>query len=176
MFNGYWEDIGTIRAFFEANLDLADELPRFNFFDMSSPIFTRPRFLPGSKVNGAQIDHAVISDGCIINHAKINNSIVGLRMLVGPGTELNRVVALGCDYFESQESIAEHERTGKPRVGIGSNCKIENAIIDKNARIGNNVVITPVGKPDNVDHPLFFFRDCIVVIPMGASIPDGTVI
>lgn len=176
IYQGYWEDIGTIRAFFESNLDMAAELPKFNFFDMSAPIFSRPRFLPGSKVNGAQIDHAVISDGCIINHAKINNSIVGLRMLVGPGTELNRVVALGCDYFESQESIAEHERTGKPRVGIGSNCKIENAIIDKNARIGNNVVITPAGKPDNVDHPLYFIRDGIVVIPKGASIPDGTVI
>ncbi len=176
VYQGYWEDIGTIRAFFESNLDMAAELPKFNFFDMSAPIFSRPRFLPGSKVNGAQIDHAVISDGCIINHAKINNSIIGLRMLVGPGTEMNRVVALGCDYFESKESIAEHERTGKPRVGIGSHCKIENAIIDKNARIGNNVVITPVGKPDNVDHPLYFIRDGIVVIPKGASIPDGTVI
>jgi len=176
VYQGYWEDIGTIRAFFESNLNMAAELPHFNFFDMSAPIFSRPRFLPGSKVNGAQIDHAVISDGCIINQAKINNSIVGLRMLVGSGTELNRVVALGCDYFESKESIAEHERTGKPRVGIGANCRIENAIIDKNARIGNNVIITPAGKPDNVDHPLYFIRDGIVVISKGASIPDGTVI
>ncbi len=176
IFQGYWEDIGTIRAFFESNLDMAAELPHFNFFDMSAPIFSRPRFLPGSKVNGAQIDHAVISDGCIINHAKIANSIVGLRMIVGPGTEMNRVVALGCDYFESAESIVEHERSGKPRVGIGSNCKIENAIIDKNARIGNNVTISPVGKPENFDHPLYFIRDGIVVIPKGASIPHGTVI
>ena len=176
IFQGYWEDIGTIRAFFESNLDMAAELPHFNFFDMSAPIFSRPRFLPGSKVNGAQIDHAVISDGCIINHAKIANSIIGLRMIVGPGTEMNRVVALGCDYFESAESIVEHERTGKPRVGIGSNCKIENAIIDKNARIGNDVTISPVGKPENFDHPLYFIRDGIVVIPKGASIPHGTVI
>jgi len=176
IFQGYWEDIGTIRAFFESNLDMAAELPKFNFFDMSAPIFSRPRFLPGSKVNGAQIDHAVISDGCIINHAKIANSIVGLRMIVGPGTEINRVVALGCDYFESSESILEHERAGKPRVGIGSNCKIQNAIIDKNARIGNNVTISPVGKPENFDHPLYFIRDGIVVIPKGASIPHGTVI
>ena len=176
IFQGYWEDIGTIRAFFESNLDMAAELPHFNFFDMSAPIFSRPRFLPGSKVNGAQIDHAVISDGCIINHAKIANSIVGLRMIVGPGTEMNRVVALGCDYFESAESIVEHERAGKPRVGIGSNCKIENAIIDKNARIGNNVTISPVGKPENFDHPLYFIRDGIVVIPKGASIPHDTVI
>ena len=176
IFQGYWEDIGTIRAFFEANLNMASELPHFNFFDMSAPIFSRPRFLPGSKVNGAQIDHAIISDGCIINHAKIANSIIGLRMIVGPGTEMNRVVALGCDYFESEESILEHERAGKPRVGIGSNCKIENAIIDKNARIGNNVTITPVGKPENFDHPLYFIRDGIVVIPKGGSLPHNTVI
>ena len=175
-FQGYWEDIGTIRAFFEANLNMASELPHFNFFDMSAPIFSRPRFLPGSKVNGAQIDHAVISDGCIINHAKIANSIIGLRMIVGPGTEMNRVVALGCDYFESAESIVEHERAGKPRIGIGSNCKIENAIIDKNARIGNSVTISPVGKPENFDHPLYFVRDGIVVIPKGSTIPHGTVI
>ena len=176
IFQGYWEDIGTIRAFFDANLDLAAELPRFNFFDMSAPIFSRPRFLPGSKINGAQIDHAVVSDGCIINQAKISNSIVGLRMLVGAGTELHRVVALGCDYYESKESIAEHEKAGKPRVGIGSGCRIENAIIDKNARVGNNVAISPAGKPDNVDHPLYYIRDGIVVIPKGALIPHGTVI
>ena len=176
IFQGYWEDIGTIRAFFDANLDLAAELPRFNFFDMSAPIFSRPRFLPGSKINGAVIDHAVVSDGCIINQAKISNSIIGLRMLVGAGTDLHRVVALGCDYYESKESIAEHEKAGRPRVGIGSGCRIENAIIDKNARVGNNVVISPAGKPDNVDHSLYYIRDGIVVIPKGATIPHGTVI
>jgi len=176
VFQGYWEDIGTIRAFFEANLDIAAELPRFNFFDMSAPIFSRPRFLPGSKINGAQIDHAVVSDGCIINQAKISNSVVGLRMLVGTGTELHRVVALGCDYFESRESIEQHEKAGTPRVGIGSGCRIENAIIDKNARVGNNVVISPAGKPENFDHPLYFIRDGIVIIPKGGTIPHGTVI
>lgn len=176
VFQGYWEDIGTIRAFFEANLDIAAELPRFNFFDMSAPIFSRPRFLPGSKINGAQIDHAVVSDGCIINQAKISSSVVGLRMIVGSGTELHRVVALGCDYFESKESIDEHEKAGKPRVGIGARCRIENAIIDKNARIGNDVIISPAGKPENVDHELYFIRDGIVIIPKNANIPHGTVI
>src|ERR1044071_9718249 len=165
IFQGYWEDIGTIRAFFEANLDLANELPRFNFFDMSAPIFSRPRFLPGSKINGAQIDHAVISDGCIINRAAITNSIVGLRCLVGPGTVLNRAVLLGSDYYESKASIEEHERAGKPRIGIGASCRIENTIVDKNARIGDNVVISPAGKPDKVDHPNYFIRDGIVIVP-----------
>ena len=88
VFQGYWEDIGTIRSFFEANIDVTSELPRFNFFDMAAPIFSRPRFLPGSKINGAQIDHAVISDGCILNHARISNSIVGIRSIVGAGASV----------------------------------------------------------------------------------------
>jgi len=176
VFQGYWEDIGTIRSFFEANLDVTAELPRFNFFDMSSPIFTRPRFLPGSKINGADIEHAVISDGCIINHAHIHRSIVGIRSLVGAGTELNRVILLGCDYYESSESIEANEKAGRPRIGIGSNCRIENAIIDKNARIGNNVVISPAGKPENADHPLYFIRDGVIIIPKNGIVPHGTVI
>jgi len=176
IYQGYWEDIGTIRSFFEANLDLVSELPRFNFFDMNAPIFSRPRFLPSSKINGAQLDHAVVSDGCIINYAKISNSIVGLRTVVGAGTELYRVIGLGSDYYETKESVERHEREGKPRIGIGANCRIENTIIDKNARIGNNVVISPAGKPEKVDHALYYIRDGIVIIPKGALIPHGTVI
>jgi glucose-1-phosphate adenylyltransferase len=176
VFQGYWEDIGTIRAFFEANLDVTDELPRFNFFDMAAPIFSRPRFLPGSKINGAQIDHAVISDGCILNRAVITHSIVGLRSVVGVATVLNRVILLGSDYYESQESIVEHEKAGNPRIGIGSNCRIENTIVDKNARIGNNVVISPAGKPEKVDHPSYYIRDGIVIVPKNGVIPHGMVI
>jgi len=176
VFEGYWEDIGTIRSFFEANLDLVSELPRFNFFDMSAPIFSRPRYLPGSKVNGAHIEHAVITDGCIINSATIRTTIVGLRTFIGSGTELNRVIILGCDFYESEASIRQQEREGRPRIGIGENCKIENAIIDKNARIGNNVKISPAGKPDNIDHELYFVRDGIIIIPKNAIIPNGTVI
>ena len=176
IFEGYWEDIGTIRAFFDANLDVTNELPRFNFFDMSAPIFSRPRFLPGSKINGAHVDHAVISDGCIINRATITHSIVGLRCLVGPGTTLNRTVLLGSDYYESLESIVEHERAGKPPIGVGANCRIENTIVDKNARIGNNVIISPAGKPDKVDHANYFIRDGIVIIPKNGVIAHGTVI
>ena len=176
VFQGYWEDIGTIRSFFDANLDATSELPRFNFFDMSAPIFSRPRFLPGSKINGATIDHAVISDGCILNHAIIRHSILGLRTLVGAGTDLHRVVGLGCDYYESLASIEINEQAGRPRIGIGSNSRIENAIIDKNARIGNNVVISPAGKPENVDHALYYIRDGIVIIPKSGVVPHGTVI
>src|SRR6266542_3854407 len=158
IFQGYWEDIGTIRSFFEANLDISSELPRFNFFDMSAPIFTRPRFLPASKINGAQIDHAVVSDGCIINRARITQSMVG------------------CDYYESLDSIQRQEALGKPRIGIGHNTRIENAIIDKNARIGSNCVISPAGKSENVDHEFYYIRDGIVIIPKNGIVPHGTVI
>ncbi len=176
VFQGYWEDIGTIRAFFEANLDITSELPRFNFFDMTAPIFSRPRWLPASKINGAQIDHAIISDGCIISHAAIHQSIIGIRSIVSPGGHLNRVIMLGSDYYESAESISQHESAGQPRIGIGTNTRIDNAIIDKNARIGNNVVITPKGKAENVDNPMYFIRDGIVIIPKNGVVPHGTVI
>lgn len=176
IFQGYWEDIGTIRNFFEANLNLVTELPKFNFFDMGAPIFTRPRFLPASKINGAEIDHAVVSDGCIINHAKIEHSIVGVRSIVGAGSSLHRTILLGCDYFESDVSVQENAAAGRPKIGIGRNTRVENAIIDKNARIGDNCVITPAGKPENVDHPLYYIRDGIIIIPKNGTIPHGTVI
>lgn len=176
VFQGYWEDIGTIRSFFEANLDLAAELPRFNFYDMTSPIFTRPRFLPASKMNGATIKHAVISDGCIINEATITDSIIGVRSTIGRGSKLYRTVVMGSDFYESNESIASNAEDQIPPVGIGEGCTIENAIVDKNARIGNNCTITPNGKPENGDYPNYYIRDGIVIIPKSAVIRDGTVI
>ena len=175
VFQGYWEDVGTIRSFFEANLDLVAELPRFNFFDMAAPVFTRPRFLPGSKINGATIDHGVISDGCILNYCNINYSIVGVRSIIREACTLNRTILLGCDYYESDSSIRQNESRGLPRIGIGANTHIENAIIDKNARIGENCKISPAGKPDNADHPLYYIRDGIIIIPKNGVIPRGTV-
>lgn len=176
IFQGYWEDVGTIRSYFEANLDLVTDLPRFNFFDMSAPIFTRPRFLPASKINGAEISHAVISDGCIINKSHVNHSIVGLRSIIDEGCSLNRAILLGCDYYESENSIRQNASGGRPRIGIGRNTSIENAIVDKNARIGENCRISPGGKPDKVDHPQYYIRDGIVIIPKNGVIPHGTVI
>jgi glucose-1-phosphate adenylyltransferase len=176
VFQGYWEDIGTIRAFFQANLDLVADVPRFNFFDMSAPIFTRPRFLPGSKINGAEINHAIVSDGCIISHSTVDHSIVGIRSIVAEGCRINRCILLGSDSYESDASIREHEARGVPRVGIGRNTRIENAIVDKNARIGADCVITPQGKPEKVDHADYYIRDGIVIIPKNGVIRDGTVI
>ncbi|HEY3862376.1 MAG TPA: glucose-1-phosphate adenylyltransferase [Verrucomicrobiae bacterium] len=176
IFQGYWEDVGTIRSYFEANLDLVSDLPRFNFFDMSAPIFTRPRFLPASKINAAEIDHAIISDGCIINKSHVHHSIVGVRSVIDEEATLDRTIMLGCDYYESDASIREHAARGQPRIGIGRNTIIENAIIDKNARIGRDCRISPAGKPDKVDHPLYYVRDGIVIIPKNGVIPHGTTI
>jgi glucose-1-phosphate adenylyltransferase len=176
VFQGYWEDIGTIRAFFEASLELASDMPRFNFFDMAAPIFSRPRFLPASKINGAQIDHAVISDGCIISHADIHQSILGIRSIVNPDSHLHRTIVMGSDYYEMGASMTESAAEGRPPIGIGAHTRIENAIIDKNARIGSHVTITPAGKPENLDHPLYYIRDGIVIIPKNGVVPDGTVI
>jgi glucose-1-phosphate adenylyltransferase len=176
VYQGAWEDIGTIRAFFDSNLDLTSARPRFDFFDMTSPIFTRARFLPASKINGGTIQDSLISDGCIINRAEIRQTVLGLRSIVAEGTQLTRTVMMGSDYYESSSSIAKHESEGKPRIGIGRNTRIENAIIDKNARIGENCVISPEGKPKEADHALYFIRDGIVVIPKNGIVPNGTVV
>ena len=176
VFQGYWEDIGTIRSFFEANLDLAAELPRFNFFDMSAPIYTRPRFLPASKINGASIDHAIISDGCIISHCHVSRSVIGVRSLVDIGSHITRTVMMGADYYESEDSLSSNAAENRPRIGIGKYTRVDYAIIDKNARIGDHCVITPYGKPETVDHPLYFIRDGIVIIPKDTVVPHGTVI
>ena len=172
IFEGYWEDIGTIRSFFDANLALAQTVPPFNFFDSAAPIYTHPRFLPASKINSAQLREAVVSDGCVITDATIERAVIGIRSVVEKGSVVRNCVMMGADYFDN-----EHVRqAGEPALGVGRNCHIENAIIDKNARIGDNVVINPAGKPENFDGTNFFVRDGIVVIPKNAVIPSGTVI
>jgi glucose-1-phosphate adenylyltransferase len=174
IFQGAWEDIGTIKAFFEANLDLASDNPRFNFFDYSAPTFTRPRFLPSSKINGATLECSILSEGCHINYATIRHCVIGLRTMIGRNALLEHSVIMGSDYFESRDSIIRNEAAGRPRLGIGENTKIRRAIIDKNVRIGSNCVISPEGKPDHVDHPLYYIRDGILIIPKNACIPNGT--
>ncbi len=173
IFQGYWEDIGTVRAFFEANLDLTTESPKFNFF--SPTVFSRPRYLPASKINSAAIDHAVISDGCIINEAQLKHTLVGIRSILESGCSLKRVVMMGADYFDTADKRNQPQNLGIP-LGVGCGSRIENAIIDKNARIGRGCILSPQGKPSEVDHPLYYIRDGILVIPKGGVIPDATVI
>ena len=176
VFQGYWEDIGTIRAFFEANLDLANVVPKYSFFERDAPIYTRPRFLPGSKINGAAIQNAVVSDGCIISHAQIDRCIIGIRSVVCEGTQLRETVLMGADFYQSDRRATQGTGDDEPSLGIGRNCVINRAIIDKNVRIGDNVVITPEGKPEEFDDPAgrFYIRDGIVVVPKNAVLPSGT--
>ncbi len=173
VFQGYWEDIGTIRSFFDASLDQANDLPKFNFFD--PPVFTRPRFLPASKINGAAIDHAVIADGCILNKARIQRSVIGIRGIIEEGASLNRVVMMGADFYDSASRRSRAENQGIP-IGIGKGTRIENAIVDKNARIGDGCVLSPAGKPAEVDHPLYYIRDGVLIIPKNGVIPHGTMV
>ncbi|HEX8310365.1 MAG TPA: glucose-1-phosphate adenylyltransferase [Chthoniobacteraceae bacterium] len=168
IYQGYWEDIGTIRSFFDANLMLTDPIPSFNFFDTSSPIYTHARFLPGSKINGATIKQAIISDGCIISDATIERAVIGIRSYIDTGTIIRNSIIMGADFYEADQAAR-----GGPELGIGKNCVVENAIIDKNARIGNGVVITPAGKPDHFDGENYYIRDGIVIVPKGAVIEEG---
>jgi glucose-1-phosphate adenylyltransferase len=170
IFQGYWEDIGTIRSFFDANLALARTLPPFNFFDAAAPIFTHARFLPASKINSAHVREAVVSDGCVISEATIECAVIGIRSVIETGSVLRNCVMMGADHFDSELA----RPAGVPALGVGRNCRIETAIIDKNARIGDDVVINPEGKPQTFDGPNYFIRDGIVVIPKNAVIPSGT--
>ena len=169
IFNGYWEDIGTIRAFYEANLDLTDIVPEYSFFEADAPIYTHPRFLPGSKVNGATLRQAIISDGCIISDAHLERSVIGVRSIIQSGATIRDSIIMGADYFEQHRDANATE----PPIGIGRNCVIDRAIIDKNARIADGVVITPEGKPREFDGDNYFIRDGIVVVPKNGIIPAG---
>ena len=171
IFQEYWEDIGTVRAFFEANLALTDPLPTFNFFDQVNPIYTLQRFLPASKVSGTIVQRAIIADGCIITDAHIERAVIGIRTVIESGTKIRNSVLMGADFYSGEASAA---KSGAPPVGIGCHCHIEGAIIDKNARIGEGVVITPDGKPANADGENYYIRDGIVVLPKGAVIAAGS--
>ncbi len=171
IFQGYWEDIGTIRAFFECNLNLTNLVPDYSFFDTTAPIYTHARFLPASKINGATIKQAIISDGCIISDAHIERAVIGVRSYIDTGTTIRHSILMGADFYDTQLDAREKQATP---IGIGKNCIIDHAIIDKNARIGDNVVITPEGKPENYDGENFYVRDGIVVVPKSTVIPAGT--
>src|SRR5947208_6282280 len=169
IFKGYWEDIGTIRAFYDANLELTNLVPSYSFFDADSPIYTHPRFLPGSKVNGATLRQAIISDGCIISDAHLERSVIGIRSIIQTGATIRNSIIMGADYFEHDQQT----NSDLPPLGIGRNCVIDRAIIDKNARIAEGAVITPEGKPANFDGENYFIRDGIVVVPKNGTIPAG---
>ncbi|MDI1240858.1 MAG: sugar phosphate nucleotidyltransferase, partial [bacterium] len=176
LFDGYWEDIGTIRAFYEANLDLAAPLPKFNFFNAESPIYTRSRYLPPSKLHNCDVDNSMVSEGCILNGVYARNSIIGLRSRLEPGTRIESSIVMGSDYFESLDEMKLNVERGVPHMGIGANATVRKAIIDKNVRIGRDVKLLNQAGKDHFDAPdsSYFIRDGIIIVPKGGQIPDGT--
>jgi glucose-1-phosphate adenylyltransferase len=176
-FDGYWEDIGTVKSFYEANLDLCDINPSFNFYDEERPIYTHKRNLPASKLNYCTLNQALTADGCIITNSSINRSIVGVRTVIESGASLDGVVCMGADYYETEAQKAKNQQLGRPNIGIGSGSIIKGAIIDKNARIGDSCRIGIDGKerPDG-DYGNFHIVDGIIVIPKNAQILSGTAI
>ncbi len=170
IFQGYWEDVGTIRAYFDASLNMAAANPQFSFFNNRAPVYTHPRFLPASKFNAAMIRNCIIADGCIISDATLDRCLIGIRSVIGSGSTLRNSIIMGADYFEAD---VEQPDASVPPLGVGRNCVIERCIVDKNARIGDGVVITPEGKPDPFDGDSFYVRDGIVVIPKNAVIHHG---
>jgi len=175
-FDGYWEDIGTIRSFFDAHMDLTRPLPRFDFYDEERPIFTFPRFLPGSKILGADVAHTILCEGSIVNRSRIRDAIVGIRTRIGENCRIERAVVMGADFYESLDEIERNRDRGVPDVGIGRDCEIRDAIVDKNARIGHGVrLVNRNGvAAETADNHVIV--DGIIVVPKDAVIPDGTVI
>jgi glucose-1-phosphate adenylyltransferase len=166
-FDGYWADIGTIRSFYETNLDLTLPNPPFNFYDTEHPIYTHARFLPGSTVQNSTLQDVLLAEGCRIQKAEISHSVIGVRSVIASGSVIRDSILMGADYYSS-------ELPGQPPIGIGSNCHIEGAIIDKNAHLGDNVVIRPFPRQVEINNDNWVVQDGIVVIPKDAVIPSGT--
>lgn len=178
MFDGYWEDIGTISAFYRANLDLTSKIPKFNLFDAEAPVFTRARYLPPSKIEESQIRDSIVSDGCIIAGAAITTSVVGLRCRISKGVVIDSSFLMGADYYQTLEEMRDDLVAGLPRVGIGEGTIVNRAIIDKNARIGSGVKLlneAKVVEADGADNS-YYIRDGIIIVPKNAVIKDGTVV
>jgi glucose-1-phosphate adenylyltransferase len=177
LFDGYWEDLGTIRSYFHAHLALLDEQPPFDFSSSEGVIYTRMRNLPASRVSAARVDRCLIADGCAVGQGtELIQSVVGVRSQVGPNAHLRQTIMIGADGYESTEQQAENRRLGLPDIGVGEGSVIERAILDKDCRIGRGVRITNARGVQNEECEKYVIRDGIVVIPNGTVIPDGTVI
>jgi glucose-1-phosphate adenylyltransferase len=175
-YDGYWTDIGHIYSFFEANIALTEDIPPFNLYDNVRTIFSRARMLPPAKISGTTLEKTLISDGCIINASRIEQSIVGIRTRIGLGTTIVNSYIMGGDFYETIEEMRRSEENGLPKIGIGERCYIKNTIIDKNCRIGNDVRINGGPHLKDTDHALYTIMEGIVVIKKGAILPDGFVV
>ncbi|MDR3012312.1 MAG: glucose-1-phosphate adenylyltransferase [Chitinispirillales bacterium] len=170
-FEGYWEDIGTIKAFFDAHMALTANKPPFNFYDQNRPIFTHARFLPAAKFSGSRIDSSIICEGSMIGDAVITDSIIGVRSIIGSGSSLSRVIFMGADYYDSEDT------SGHSQLGIGKKCQIKNAILDKDVSIGDDVQLVNVNNLQNAEENELgiVIRDGIIVVPKGTVVPSGYV-
>jgi glucose-1-phosphate adenylyltransferase len=175
-FEGYWEDIGTVLAFYEANLALTRPNPPVDLYDPDHPLYARSHNMPPSQIEGCRLQGVVLADGCRLYGADIEECVIGLRSVVRPGARLRRVVMMGADCYETEDQKAENRRLGRPDVGIGEDTHIERAIIDENARIGQGVAIRSHEGEEDQDGEQYVIRDGIVVIPKRAVLPEGTAI
>ena len=175
-FQGYWEDVGTIKAYFEANISFGSKNPPFDFYDENAPIYTHVRYLSPSKVEKATVTSSIIADGCRIENAAIKECVIGVRSVVQSGSTLERVVMMGSDYYEDNDDIERLNVKHIPKIGIGKKCVLKNVIIDKNVRIGNDVVITNKKKIQHQDSEFYCIRDGIVIIPKNTIVKSGTII
>jgi glucose-1-phosphate adenylyltransferase len=172
-YEGYWTDIGNIDSFFEANIGLTDDIPQFNLFDNDNKIYTRPRLLPPSKFHQTLVERSLISEGCIIHAKEIKKSVIGIRSRIGDGTIIQNTYVMGNDYYQSIDDMNDENSQDKILIGIGKNCFINNALVDKNCRIGNDVYINGGKHLEDVLHDLYAIKDGIVVIKKGSVIPDN---
>ncbi|XVE94670.1 hypothetical protein REPUB_Repub02eG0028800 [Reevesia pubescens] len=178
LFNDYWEDIGTIKSFFDANLALTEEPPKFEFYDPKTPFYTSPRFLPPTKVDKCRIVDALISHGCFLRDCSVQHSVVGVRSRLESGVELEDTMMMGADYYQTESEIASLLAEGKVPIGVGLNTKIKNCIIDKNAKIGKDVIISNSEGVQEAERPEdgFYIRSGITIIMKNGTIKDGTII
>lgn len=176
MFNGYWTDIGTIRSYYEANIDLTGSLPSFSFYEARKPIYTHVRNLPSTKLNNCTVHHSILAEGSILNGSDVRHSIIGVRSRIGTGTTIKDSILMGADRFETTDELAENKAKGIPNMGIGNHCTIIKAIIDKDVRIGDSVSIINAHNLLEKDEDNYCIRDGIIVIPKRSLIPSGTVI
>jgi glucose-1-phosphate adenylyltransferase len=174
LFQGYWEDVGTIRSFFEANLALCSFKPSFNFFDRNAPVYTHARFLPSSKLVDSYVRNALIADGSVILRSRIENAVIGVRSFIGTDCVVRDSILMGSDFYETTHEMLEEDAMGIPHMSIGRGSKIERTIIDKNVHIGEGVVITDKSGSPDFDGPNYYIRDGIVIIPKNAVIPAET--
>ncbi len=174
--NGYWEDVGTIRSYYEANLGLCRPVPTFDLYEAGRPVYTHARFLPATKVEECRIQAALVSEGCILIGAEIENSVIGIRSRVGRGASVRESLLLGADYYQTLAEIETDEKQGRPPLGVGEDSEILGAIVDKNARIGRGVKVLNESGTEHADAETHCVRDGVVVIPKNAVVPDGTVI